>query len=73
MRTRSFAGLDSQKPSQMAIVSLTSPLNDPVRRYHGSKCSPQGDVLLARLAAIPTCPCQLVGNVSHRSPFSSLQ
>jgi len=60
MRIRWFAGLDSQKPSQMAIVSLKGPLNDPVRRYHSryhsSQRAPQGDGPIGWTGSHPYLP-----------------
>jgi hypothetical protein len=56
MRIRSFAGLDSQKASQTTIVSLKSLLNVPVRRYHSSKCAPQGDGPIGSTGSHPYLP-----------------
>jgi hypothetical protein len=69
LQIRSFAGLDAQQPTQMAIVSLKSFLGaSPEELLSHMRAETRLSCQLDWEPS-PTCPCQAVWNVSYRSPF----
>jgi hypothetical protein len=73
LQIRSFAGLDAEQATQMAIISLQSLMGDLLREicfliWVETRLSCRFD-----WGPSLTCPCQAAWNVSCRSPLSFLQ